>query len=72
MVQRLFKFDINKKYLLSLVIFVTGVILFTFFVDSFRLDWKSGFIIGIAGSFLFAVVLRLINFKAILGLLRNN
>jgi O-antigen/teichoic acid export membrane protein len=72
MVQRLFKFDINKKYLASLVIFVSSVIMFAFFVDSFGLDWKSGFIIGISGSFLFAVALRLINFKAILGLLRNN
>jgi len=72
MVQRLFRFEPNKKYLISLILFVTGVVLFTFIIGACGFNWKSGFIITLTGSFLLAVVLRLFNFKEIVGLMRSN
>jgi O-antigen/teichoic acid export membrane protein len=72
MVQRLFRFQINRKYMINLFIFACGAILLTFLARIAGLEWKTGFIASVIGSFLTAVALRLINFKSIRGLLRAN
>ncbi len=72
MVQRLFRFTLNKRYLFSIFFFSAGVLAIAFLATISGLQWKQGFFITLLASFLLAIALKLIDFRAISGLLRNN
>ncbi len=72
MVQRLFRFRVDRKFLLSIGLFVFAVIGITLAVRYAGLEWKTGFILAVAGSGLVALGFRLISFRGIIGILRNN
>lgn len=81
-VQKIFKFKINYRYLLTLVFFVAGVIILNFIsraVDLRQLgigpsnnSWLLNFFLMIVLSFGFAAGLKLLNLKSMLRILRED
>ncbi|MCX6252655.1 MAG: oligosaccharide flippase family protein [Bacteroidetes bacterium] len=80
-VQRVFKFRINYKYLLTLAFFIIGVVFLNFVSKQVPIhltstfggfSWKINFILAIILSFLLAAVLKLLNIKSLLRILRND
>ncbi|MBK7213114.1 MAG: oligosaccharide flippase family protein [Bacteroidales bacterium] len=71
MVQILFRFKVNYRYLFNVFLFVAGSILITMTVGYLVPEWKTGFILAMGLSFILAVVLRLIHFKALIQLLKS-
>jgi len=72
MVQRLFRFSVNRGYLVSLLLFMAGSILMAFLLYHSGIHWKTGFLISLFASFLLAIGLRLFNFRALLALVKSN
>ena len=71
-VQKVFRFRVNTKYLLSLVSFIAGVIAFNIMTMNFKLPWTFNFGIMIILSLVLAVSLRLFNIKSILLVMMNS
>ena len=81
MVQRIFRFKINYRYLLTLLLFVIGVICFNLLSHSFIIhwsflpvqkEWLGNFVLMIIGSVLLAVFLRLWSLTSLLKILRED
>lgn len=72
LVQRLFRFHVNSKFLTTLPIFVVGVILINIGAKSMSLGWETQFVTMIVLSFLLAAVLKLFNFRSMYDLIRRN
>ncbi len=81
MIQRIFRFRINHRYLLTLFLYMMGVVCFNmlskiFTIDwpflSPHIDWLGNFILMLLGSALFALLLRLWNFSSFLRVLRQD
>ncbi len=72
LVQRLFKFHVNTKFLITLLIFVVGVILINIGTKSMTYVWHTQFITMVILSFLLATVLKLFNFRSMFDLIRSN
>ena len=70
--QRVFKFKINYRYLITLGLFVIGVILICFVSQSLHqnLEWQSRFLIMTALSVTWAFVLRIISIRSIYKIVR--
>jgi O-antigen/teichoic acid export membrane protein len=81
LVQRIFKFRINYKYIFNLLLFITGVVLFNIISRQINLDifgliskphsWLLNFIIMIFLSFGLAAALRLLNLRSIQRILKE-
>ena len=80
-VQRIFRFRMNYRYLLTLVLFTCGVVLFNYISQrmSFpvsglplKVRWMPNFIISILLSLILAVALRLLSLKSLIGILKTN
>ena len=81
-VQKIFKFKINYRYLLTLLFFVVGVILLNFIskavdlrqlgIGSSRNSWLLNFFLMIVLSLGFAAALKLLNLKSMLQILRED
>ncbi|MCK9219002.1 MAG: oligosaccharide flippase family protein [Bacteroidales bacterium] len=80
LVQRVFKFTINYKYLLTLLLFFIGVICFNmlsrvYYIDwsflSAGKDWLGNFSLMILSSILLAFLLRLWSFSSIINIFRQ-
>jgi len=72
MVQYLFRFRLNLKYLYSLAIFVLAVILVTWGTTLSGLNWQAGFILSLVAALAASMLLRLIHVRSLLGFLKNN
>lgn len=72
LVQRLFRFHVNSKFLTTLPIFVVGVILINIGAKSMSFGWETQFVTMIVLSFLLAAVLKLFNFRSMYDLIRRN
>ncbi len=81
LVQRIFKFKVNYRFLLTLFFFVCGVILFTWLSRQItitipglpaNLAWISNFTLALIISLFLAVILRLLHFRALIGILRRD
>lgn len=72
MVQYLFRFRLNQRYLYSLGGFVLAVVLLTWGATFPGWDWKIGFILSLLAALIISMLLRLIHVKSILSLLKNN
>ncbi len=82
-VQQIFKFRINYKYLSSLLAFVIGIILinivskqinFNNFISASSISnhiWIANFIFMIIASVIFASVLKLLNIKALIKIIKD-
>ncbi len=81
-VQKIFKFKINYRYLLTLLFFVVGVILLNFIskavdlrqlgIGSSRNSWLLNFFLMIVLSLGFAAALKLLNLKSMLQIIRED
>ncbi|HOW31973.1 MAG TPA: oligosaccharide flippase family protein [Bacteroidales bacterium] len=72
LVQRLFKFHVNSRFLFTLPVFVVGVILINIGAKSMNFTWQTQFIAMVIMSFLLATVLKLFNIKSLINLIRSN
>lgn len=68
----LFKFRINYKYLLVLLVFVSGVVLAGYFSQQLNFDWKINLLLMVAVSFLSAMALRLINIRSFIQIIKSD
>jgi len=80
-VQHIFRFKVNYKYLLTLFLFIIGVITFNILSHAFiirlgfipaNISWLPNFTIMLVLSILLASLLRLLNFGSLLKILRGN
>jgi O-antigen/teichoic acid export membrane protein len=71
MVQVVFRFGVNIRYLASLFAFVVATFVIAVLFRRLEMDWMIGFVASGAVSFLVAVLLRLISFRSLLQVLRN-
>ncbi len=80
-VQFIFKFKVNYKYLFTLFLFIAGVIAFNLLSKQIvlhigfvppNISWIANFTLMLVCSFLLAGILRLLNFKSLLGILRGD
>ena len=69
--QRVFKFKVNYRFLITLVIFVIGVVLICIISKGLPLDaWMSKFMIMISMSFLWAFVIRIISVRSMYRIIK--
>jgi len=69
--QRIFRFDINWKYIITLVLFAVGVIVLNLVSGYIGLDWRLALVIAGTASVLWAFGLKLLSIGGLLRLLRN-
>jgi O-antigen/teichoic acid export membrane protein len=74
-VQRIFKFRINYRLLMTLVVYVAGVVAIalvchTYLLGEGKTDWVPGFILMAGTSFVWALATRLISIKGMFRILK--
>jgi len=69
--QRIFRFEINWRYVTTLLLFAVGVILFNYVASHLGWDWRLALIIAGITSVLWAFMLKLLSFGGFLRLLKN-
>ncbi|MFH1005817.1 MAG: oligosaccharide flippase family protein [Bacteroidota bacterium] len=69
-VQSIFKFKINYKLILMLIIFIAGVILINYFSKGMHKNWMVNFVIMIIACGFWAFVIRILNIKSIFRILK--
>jgi len=67
---KVFNFHFNKKLLLSLFLFISGVVFINYFTVNLTTNWKMNFVIMLVFSGLFAFVTGLLNHKSILRFIK--
>lgn len=69
--QKVFKFKVNYRFLITLVLFICGVIVICFISKSLpNLAWMSQFMIMIFLSFLWAFVIRIISVRSMYRIIK--
>jgi len=71
MVQRIFKFNINYRFLLSLLVFILATSLIYWASRFISPNWKICFAVAVASCFAFAFIIRLISIRNIRHILLN-
>jgi O-antigen/teichoic acid export membrane protein len=80
-VQRIFRFKVNVRYISTLVVFVAGVIVFNYLAKLFPIQWNflpssyswlGSFSAVLILSVVFASVLKLWSFKSLVKILRQD
>jgi O-antigen/teichoic acid export membrane protein len=69
--QKLFRFSMNWKYIITLLAFASGVVLLNFGATRIGLDWRFAFILAGMMSVLWAFILKLLSIGGLLRLLKN-
>jgi len=69
--QRIFRFRINVKYLVSLVIFVLGVLMAGYISRQLHFYWITQMMIMVIISFVLAIALRIISFRKMISIIRD-
>jgi len=69
--QYFFRFKINWKFLIQLVLFAGGVLLIGYFTSRMPFYWINNFIIMIAASLSLAAILGFLSIKELLHVIRN-
>ncbi len=70
MVQYLFRFKINYRFLGSLMIFVISTVAINYFVSDLNMGWISRFVIGASSCFALAFSLRLISIRNLIHIVK--
>ncbi|MEK6614979.1 MAG: oligosaccharide flippase family protein [Bacteroidota bacterium] len=68
--QSVFKFRINYRLILTLIVFITGVILINYFSKLMHSNWIINFVIMVSACALWAFVTRLLNIKSMVRILK--
>lgn len=71
-VQRIFRFRMNYRFLVELLIFVAGVAIIGYISHMLAYPWKVNFLIMLSVSGLLILLLRLINIRELIGILRSD
>jgi peptidoglycan biosynthesis protein MviN/MurJ (putative lipid II flippase) len=71
-VQRIFRFKMNYRFLVELLIFVAGVAIIGYISHMLAYPWKVNFLIMLSVSGLLILLLRLINIRELIGILRSD
>lgn len=71
LVQRIFRFHINYKFLISLVVFVAGVFLIGYISMQLEFQWITRMMLMIIVSLLLAILLRIVSFRKMFQIVRN-
>ncbi len=70
-VQKIFRFKPDFKFIFSIVIFIAGTLLINFLSKRFTPDWQLNFIISVVSSMILAIALKLFNIKGFIEILRS-
>lgn len=70
MVQHVFKFKVNYKLLITLSVFVIGVVVFNVISKSLSGSWIINFFLMLSASILWAFIIRLISLQSILRVIK--
>jgi O-antigen/teichoic acid export membrane protein len=68
---RLFRFRISYRFVSSLVIFTASVLLITYLSGLMNFDWRISFLVMMALSTGMAVILRLLNIREFINIIRS-
>jgi O-antigen/teichoic acid export membrane protein len=68
--QSVFKFRINYKLILTLIVFIMGVIIINYFSKGFHHNWMVNFAIMVIGCGIWAFVTGLLNIKSMVRILK--
>lgn len=68
--QKIFKFNINYRYLIALVVFVACVITLGFVTKQLEYGWFTNILIMCLVSFVLSIILRIISFRAMFKILK--
>ena len=71
LVQKVFRFRINYRYLATLIVYIIAVFVVNYFSKRLNFDWKISFTIMIMASFMVAFLLKLLNIKALIKILKE-
>ncbi len=71
LVQRIFRFRVNVRYLVMLVLYVSGIILIYFSAKQLNYPWTGSFFLAAFLSLAFAFITRLISVHSILRIIRQ-
>lgn len=69
-VQSIFKFRINYRLILTLIVFIAGVIIINYFSKGIHKNWMVNFVIMVVASGAWAFAIRLISIKSIIRILK--
>jgi len=69
--QKIFKFDINWKYIITLVFFALGVVLLNLAATHSGWDWRIALVLAGLASVVWAFILKLLSISGFLRLLKN-
>ena len=67
---RLFRFRINYKLIVILMIFIPLLILSGYFIKSLKINWIAGFILIMSAGIIFGFIVRLLNLKTLYQIIR--
>ena len=68
--QNVFKFKINYRLILTLIVFISGVILINYFSKSLHHNWMVNFVIMVSASVIWAFAIRMLNIKSMVRILK--
>jgi O-antigen/teichoic acid export membrane protein len=71
LVQRLFRFKVNYRFLTALVVFVAGVIVIGYGTKQLDLRWTTNLLLMAAMSGILAVALRIISFRDMFKIIKS-
>lgn len=69
-VQSIFRFKINYRLILTLIVYIAGVIIINYFSKKVHENWMVNFVIMVIASGTLAFVIRLIRIKSIIRILK--
>jgi O-antigen/teichoic acid export membrane protein len=70
MVQYLFRFRVNYRFLVSLFLFVAATIAINYFIYNLSMGWVTRFVICASGCFALAFMLRLISIRNLIHIVK--
>ncbi len=68
---RVFNIKLDGKFIVTLVLFIVGVIIITWTCRMLPLRWEAGFLIMVVASFSLSLILKLFNIKGLLKIISN-
>ncbi|OQX77869.1 MAG: hypothetical protein B6D64_07675 [Bacteroidetes bacterium 4484_276] len=71
LVQRIFKFEVNYKFLATIVAFVAGLIVINYLSRMLFDNWMYNFVVMVVASLLLAMILKLLNIRGFITILRS-
>ena len=68
--QNVFKFKVNYRLILTLIVFTTGVVLINYFSKLLHPNWMVNFAAMVSACFVWAFAVRLLNIKSMVRILK--